>query len=102
MKFDIIKKAKQYNQEKVECIDVIKDLSFTIGSAIKYFWRRNYKNKPLEDLQKCLYYLDICGDFSIKLKKKLKDKTLEYFLECSMEDKVLLVKTLIEDLKGIK
>ena len=28
------------------------------GNNLKYLWRYNYKDKPLEDLQKAKWYLD--------------------------------------------
>ena len=28
------------------------------GNAVKYLWRYNYKNKPVEDLRKCRWYVD--------------------------------------------
>jgi hypothetical protein len=40
----------------IECIDVIGNKGFVIGSAIKYLWRYEHKN-GVEDLRKSLWYI---------------------------------------------
>ena len=45
----------------VECFDIARHLSFTVGNAFKYIWRAGKKGdaaKALEDLSKALWYLD--------------------------------------------
>jgi polyferredoxin len=42
----------------IECIDVVKHLNFSMGNAIKYIWRADLKNAPIEDLRKARQYLD--------------------------------------------
>lgn len=39
-----------------ECIDLAEWQTFSVGNAIKYLWRFRSKGKPLEDLQKSLWY----------------------------------------------
>lgn len=41
----------------VECIDLIRDLNFNIGSAVKYIHRRGIKDAPLKDIDKAIWYL---------------------------------------------
>lgn len=41
----------------VECIDVVEHMSFNIGNAIKYLWRADQKNNPIEDLSKAIWYI---------------------------------------------
>lgn len=41
----------------VECLEVVRWLSFNLGSAMKYIWRCGDKGKPVEDLQKAIFYL---------------------------------------------
>lgn len=41
----------------VECIEVVRHESFNIGNAIKYIWRHKDKGKPIEDLEKAIFYL---------------------------------------------
>ena len=41
-----------------ECIELSSKYSFCYGNAIKYVWRHNDKGKPVEDLEKALWYLD--------------------------------------------
>jgi len=41
----------------IECIDLIRNESFTIGNVIKYLWRHRFKN-GVEDLKKARFYLD--------------------------------------------
>ncbi len=42
---------------KVEAIEICGACSFCLGNAIKYLFRADHKGKPLEDLQKTLWYL---------------------------------------------
>ena len=48
-----------YNQGKIEVIDFIEDqnLGFHDGSAVKYICRHQFKGKPIEDLEKAIWYL---------------------------------------------
>ena len=41
----------------VECVDVVEGFGFCIGNAIKYLWRADAKDQPLEDLRKALWYV---------------------------------------------
>lgn len=41
----------------IECIDVTRHLNFNLGCAVKYVWRVDLKNKPIEDLEKAIWYL---------------------------------------------
>jgi len=49
-----------YNKGKIEVIDFIEDqnMGFHDGSAVKYICRYRYKNKPVEDLKKAIWYLE--------------------------------------------
>lgn len=54
-----------YNAGDVECIDALKALAsraefqgFLRLNAVKYLWRMGRKGDPLEDLEKCRWYLD--------------------------------------------
>ncbi len=42
----------------VECIDVVEVFSFNIGNAMKYLWRCELKDSPLEDLKKARWYIN--------------------------------------------
>ena len=61
---DMVNSPPHYNQTGIECIDAISaatDRGFKYylqGNILKYLWRFDYKNKPLEDLQKAKWYLD--------------------------------------------
>ena len=56
--FDIINKAEHYNSHPsgLECIDVIREMSFDVANAVKYLWRTELKNGR-QDLEKSEYYL---------------------------------------------
>ena len=65
VEWDNVSKPEHYNKGGIEAIDGIKasmtDTEFRgylKGNAVKYLWRYNYKNKPVEDLRKCRWYLD--------------------------------------------
>lgn len=49
----------------VECIEVVEHMTFNIGNCVKYLWRIDEKDKPEEDLDKAIWYLN-------REKKKLK------------------------------
>ena len=62
---DMVNSPGHYTQGKVECIEGIQESMTTEGyrgyckgAAIKYLWRYERKGKPVEDLQKCRWYLD--------------------------------------------
>ena len=56
---DSVNHPNHYNMGKIEVIDAIDDwnLSFCLGNAVKYIARADYKGKPIEDLQKAIWYL---------------------------------------------
>lgn len=57
----MIHKPKHYTSHPsgVECIDITKHMSFTLGNVIKYVWRADLKGDAIEDLRKAREYLDI-------------------------------------------
>ena len=61
---DMVNNPPHYNQTGIECIHAISaatDKGFKYylqGNVMKYLWRFDYKDKPLEDLQKAKWYLD--------------------------------------------
>ena len=59
MKNDVVNSPKHYTHGKYEVIDVIEDwdLNFRLANAVKYIARHKHKGKPLEDLEKALWYL---------------------------------------------
>ena len=66
--FDSVNHPKHYcsHPSGVECIDIAKHYTFTIGNAIKYLWRaglkkdadKSQKQKEVEDLQKAIWYIN--------------------------------------------
>ena len=61
---DNVNHPPHYTKGDIECIDGIKAsmsnaeyLGYLKGAVMKYLWRYQYKNKPEEDLKKCLWYL---------------------------------------------
>ena len=61
---DMVNSPPHYNQTGIECIHAISaatDKGFKYylqGNVMKYLWRFDYKDKPLEDLQKAQWYLE--------------------------------------------
>jgi hypothetical protein len=54
-----------YNSGSVECIEAIKSsmskkefVGYLKGNAMKYLWRYDKKGKPIEDLQKSIWYIN--------------------------------------------
>lgn len=64
---DNVNKPNHYTYGKLECIDVIKEITdgndaigieaFCLGNVIKYLWRYKHKNGT-EDLKKARWYLE--------------------------------------------
>lgn len=56
---DAVNHPKHYGQNSkgIECIDVVEELSFNTGNAIKYLWRAGYKGDIIEDLKKSVWYI---------------------------------------------
>lgn len=56
---DAVNHPKHYNVHPsgIECIDIIENLSFCLGNAVKYLWRAGEKGPALEDLKKALWYV---------------------------------------------
>jgi hypothetical protein len=64
-KVDMVNSPGHYTYGNIECIDAIEESmsaeafrGYCKGAAMKYIWRYERKGKPLEDLQKCRWYLD--------------------------------------------
>lgn len=51
---------KHYNAHPsgVECIEIVRHMSFNVGNAMKYLWRADEKGAPIEDLEKALWYIN--------------------------------------------
>ena len=66
-KHDPVSFPDHYRQHPsgIECIDITKHMSFTVGNALKYLWRAGLKEDPgkdqldkhIEDLQKAIQYI---------------------------------------------
>jgi len=58
-RYETVNHPAHYNQGKVEVIDVVEDLLFNRGNAIKYLLRAGHKpgSSELEDLRKALFYV---------------------------------------------
>lgn len=59
MNHDPVNHPKHYATHKsgVECIALTRQLSFSRGNALKYLFRYEDKENPLQDLKKALWYL---------------------------------------------
>jgi len=61
---DYVNHPPHYKQGDIECIDAIKAALgdgytyYLQGSVIKYIWRFEHKENPVQDLQKSAWYLD--------------------------------------------
>jgi len=59
MMTDNVHHPKHYNAHPsgIECIEIVRHMSFNIGNAMKYLWRADEKGAPIEDLQKAIFYI---------------------------------------------
>jgi hypothetical protein len=61
---DMVNSPPHYNQTGIECIHAISAATgdgykyYLQGNIMKYLWRFDYKDKPVEDLEKARWYLD--------------------------------------------
>jgi hypothetical protein len=61
---DMVNSPPHYNQTGIECIHAISAATdngfkyYLQGNVMKYLWRFDYKDKPLEDLQNAQWYLE--------------------------------------------
>lgn len=56
--FDDVEKARHYNSHPsgIECVEIVRHLTFDVGNAVKYVYRADHKNGR-QDLEKARYYL---------------------------------------------
>lgn len=67
-KTSMVNHPEHYNlhPKGIECIDVVEDMNFNLGNAIKYMWRQGLKKsegksaqeKQIEDLRKSIWYIE--------------------------------------------
>ncbi len=57
---DMINHPPHYNLHPsgVECIDITEHMNFNLGNVVKYLWRADEKDAPIEDLKKAQWYLE--------------------------------------------
>jgi hypothetical protein len=57
---DTVNHPTHYNAHPsgVEAIDVVEYLTFNLGNALKYLWRKDHKGRASEDAHKALWYLE--------------------------------------------
>ena len=62
VKVELVDHPQHYNEHPkgIECIDVVEDMNFNIGNAMKYLWRAGLKpgEGTDQDLQKALWYIE--------------------------------------------
>ena len=61
---DLVNKPAHYNKGGIECIDTIKAATgdqfsaYLQGNAMKYLYRHRYKDNPVQDLEKAIWYIN--------------------------------------------
>ena len=66
LKNDPVNHPSHYTNRSMECIDIIKVMveglsgydAWLVGQVVKYLYRFNSKDNPLQDLQKSEFYLN--------------------------------------------
>lgn len=62
LNLELVNHPDHYNShpKEIECIEIIEDMSFNVGTAIKYLWRAGLKPgaDADEDLRKSIWYLE--------------------------------------------
>lgn len=56
---EVVDHPRHYNESPsgVECIEIVRHMSFNVGSAVKYCWRLGLKGPTVEELKKAIWYL---------------------------------------------
>ena len=57
---DQINHPSHYNSHPsgIECLTIVRHMTFNLGNAMKYIWRAGLKSKdPTTDLKKAIFYL---------------------------------------------
>lgn len=82
MQEDVVNHPSHYvkNAIRLEPIDILENFDFCTGNALKYILRYKDKNKPVEDLEKAMFYARRVLVRNLLKKKYLKDF---YFLSKS-------------------
>lgn len=59
MSEDAVNHPKHYlsHPSGVECIEIVRDMSFNCGNAVKYLFRSEHKGKAMQDTQKAAWYI---------------------------------------------
>lgn len=57
--YEEVEHPKHYQLGGIECIDVVENMSFNIGNAIKYLWRAGLKpgSDVVTDYNKAIWYI---------------------------------------------
>lgn len=76
----------------IECITVTEHMNFNLGNAMKYIWRCDEKNTPIQDLEKAEWYLK--REIAKRKKEETNANVLlgnhgEHFPQVIIEDKSL-------------
>ena len=76
---DKVNHPRHYTQGGLECIDAIEEMlaqykdtpfiSMCCGNALKYIWRHQHKDAPIEDLEKAIWYINKAIDWYRKNQK---------------------------------
>ena len=53
---------QHYRQGPIECIELIRNLPFSQGAAIKYLWRLGMKDDIDQELDKARWFINDCID----------------------------------------
>lgn len=56
---DVVNRPDHYTSHPsgVECIQITEHMGFNTGNALKYIWRADLKGKPVQDLEKAMWYI---------------------------------------------
>jgi len=57
---DSVNHPPHYNTHPsgIECIEITRHMNFNLGNVVKYIWRADDKDDPVENLEKAAWYLN--------------------------------------------
>ena len=99
-----------YRSDDIECIEVVRHMSFCQGNAIKYLWRLGQKDAAEQELKKALWYMDDLLEHNwpgtvvniIDIDKDIYTRTIEYLHSNKQSVKQALSLLIIGDIAGAK
>ena len=86
-----------FQTRQMECIDLVRELPFSEGNAVKYIWRAGRKGDAKEDLEKAMWYIEDCMMYPrMTTEQRAKAEILLKLIEDSCSYRLKIIKRIIQ------